>query len=175
MGRDKRNEARNEHFAKLVRTTMQTDAWRALSPNAQALYPWLKLEWRGANANNNGKIRFSVRQAANCMGVSINTAAHAFHDLQAKGFLVVTEMARLGVEGAAQSAAYEMTEIALPHGAPRGGRNLYKEWKPGRDFPVVKASANNPSGKNGKTKPHLKNEDSTVMDFETARQKASSK
>lgn len=34
MGRDKRNEARGEHFTKLVRSMMEPPAWRALSPTA---------------------------------------------------------------------------------------------------------------------------------------------
>lgn len=110
---------------------MDNDAWRALSPYAQALYPWLRLEWKGEKANNNGKLRLSVRQAAEAMGVANNTAGKAFHDLQAKGFIVVTEYARLGVGGDAQSPAYELTEIALPHGNERGGRNLYRQWKGG--------------------------------------------
>ena len=71
MGRDKRNEHRAEHFTKLVRNTMETPAWRALRPTAQALYPWLKLEWRGPQNNNNGNIRLSVRQAADRLGVGI--------------------------------------------------------------------------------------------------------
>ena len=74
MGRDQRNEARVEHFAQMIRNTMSTEAWRALSPCAQALYPWLKLEWHGPRSNNNGRISLSVRQAAERMGVSINTA-----------------------------------------------------------------------------------------------------
>ena len=55
MGRDKRNENKSEHFTKMVRTVMQTEAWRSLSPTAQALYPWVKFEWHGPKNNNNGK------------------------------------------------------------------------------------------------------------------------
>ena len=69
MGRDRRNEKRAEHFAQMIRTTMEAPAWRALSTTAQALYPWIKLEWRGPKANNNGKIRLSVRDAARRLGV----------------------------------------------------------------------------------------------------------
>ena len=115
MGRDKRTEAKQEHFTKLVRTTMNTPAWCALTPVAQALYPWLKLEWRGPQNNNNGKIRLSVRQAAANLGVNIKTAARGFHDLQAKGFIYVTEPARLGVGGEAKSPSFELTEIAVKH------------------------------------------------------------
>ena len=53
-----------EHFARLTRRMMETPAWKALSPTAQALYPWLKFEFKGPKFNNNGKINLSVRQAA---------------------------------------------------------------------------------------------------------------
>lgn len=140
-----------EHFTKLIRHTMQEPAWRALSSTAQALYPWLKLEWRGPDANNNGRLSLSVRQAAACMGVRPDTAAEAFRDLQRKGFIVQTRAAFLGVEGAAKSPEYELTEIKMP-GAERDGRKLYREWSPGKDFPVATSSANNPAGKNGRRK-----------------------
>ncbi|AVW93548.1 hypothetical protein DA792_19585 [Celeribacter baekdonensis] len=147
----------SEHFTKLLRNTMQTPAWRALSPKAQALYPWFKLEWHGPNMNNNGAIRFSVRQAAQALGVSSNdTAAKAIHELQAKGFLVVREMARLGTSGAARSTAFEITELSMPHSGDATGRKLYLEWSKHNDFPVYKMPANNPKGRNGKQNPILK-------------------
>ncbi|WP_417729124.1 hypothetical protein [Roseovarius sp.] len=156
MGRDKRNEIRAEHFTKLVRNTMETPAWRALSPVAQALYPWLKLEWRGPQSNNNGKIRLSVRQAADRLGVGINTAARAFHDLQAKGFIVVTEHARLGIEGQATSPAFEITEIALPYSDKTAGRRLFRDWQEGADYPLHKAIVHNPKGSRKKQNPVIK-------------------
>lgn len=139
MGRDKRNEARVEQYTKLIRVLMETEAWRSLSTTAQALYPWLRLEWKGVNYNNNGQISLSVRQAADRLGVSINTAARAFHDLQAKGFLVVTKPAHLGLAGRANSPTFELTELPLPNTAQRDGRKLYRQWKWGDDFPVSKA------------------------------------
>ena len=57
MGRDKRNEAGSEHFTKMIRANMETPAWRALTPSPQEIYPWLKLERRGTQAINNGKLR----------------------------------------------------------------------------------------------------------------------
>lgn len=47
MGRDKRNENKGEHCTKMIRNVMETPAWRALSPTAQSLYLWIKLEWKG--------------------------------------------------------------------------------------------------------------------------------
>jgi hypothetical protein len=154
MARSKRTPkgAPIEHYTKVIRVTMETPAWRALSTTAQALYPWLKLEWRG-NSNNNGKIRLSVAAAAERLGVRPDTAARAFHDLQAKGFLVVTEPARLGVGGEASSPKYEITELPLPHADKAEGRKLYRDWRQGCDFAVQKAVAHNPKGINRKQKP----------------------
>jgi hypothetical protein len=146
MGRDKRNEYKAEHYTKMIRSHMETPAWRALSPTAQALYPWVKFEWKGPKNNNNGKIGLSVRQAADRLGVNIKTAARAFHDLQAKGFLVVTRPASLGLHGEAKSPCFEITEIPLPHSDHNEGRKLFRQWKDGQDFPVQKAAIHNPRG-----------------------------
>jgi hypothetical protein len=159
-----------EHWTKLIRHTMEEPAWRALSSTAQALYPWLKFEWRGPDANNNGKIRLSTRQAATAMGVSPDTAAEAFRDLQRKGFIVQTEPACLGVEGAAKSPAYELTELKMP-GAEKDGRKLYRNWRKGYDYEVQRSAANNPNGRNGrvlqKTKPRHENHDEPNMKIMT--------
>jgi hypothetical protein len=160
----------SEHFTKMFRSTMQTPAWAALSSSAQSVYPWVKLEWRGPNANNNGRIQFSYRQAAKAIGTTPNTVMAAFRDLQAKGFLVVTQMGVLGIDGDARGPSYEVTEIAMP-GCPNGsGRELFRQWLKGRDFPIVMHAKNNPTGKNGRKIPsskfrrsHLQNDDDSVL------------
>lgn len=157
-----------EHWTKLIRRTHEEPAWRALSTTAQALYPWLKFEWHGVENNNNGKIRLSVRQAAARMGIRPGTAANAFHDLQRKGFIVQTEQACLGVEGAAKSPAYELTELKMP-GTQGDGRKLYREWQPARDFHVQTTGSNNPLGRNGKTKPCHEKRDGPVSKSVTER------
>lgn len=173
MGRDKRNERATGHYTQMFRSTMQTPAWRALSTTAQALYPWLKLEWGGPNANNNGKVSLSVREAANRLSVFPDTAARAFHDLQAKGFIVMTAWGSLGCSGEAKAPLYELTEIALPHSDKRDGRKQYLEWKEGQDFPVQKMRANNPKGTNARTESHPENRDSAITKIVTFRGKQS--
>ena len=138
-----------EHFTKIFRHVVRSPAWAALSTIAQAIYPFIKLEWHGPQANNNGKIQFSYRQAAKSVGVTLNTAMRGFHDLQAKGFIVVTELGALGVEGMARSPTYEITEIQMPNSAQYSGRYLYRDWKKGSDFEVAHHVKNNPNGING--------------------------
>ena len=136
-----------DKFARVFLKTMQSPAWRALSPHAQRLYPWLLLEWTGSKENNNGRISLSVRQAADLLGSHTETARRAFLDLQAKGFLVVTRCAALGTAGEARRHLYEITELGTA--AQPVPRKLFRDWKPGCDFPVVRAKASNPSGKGG--------------------------
>ena len=106
--------------------TIDTPAWRELPVKFQALYVWVRLDWKGSKNNNNGKIALSCRQAAQKKGVSLNTAASAFRELQAKGFIFVTKSSWLGVEGKAKLQLYEITELPLP--GSRGGRHLYASW-----------------------------------------------
>lgn len=168
-----RSVPKSEHFTKMLRATMEEPAWQELSPVAQALYPWLKLEWKGPQANNNGNISLSVRQAAARLGVSRNTATNAFHDLQAKGFIAVTKPARLGLSGEAKCTSFELTELAMPNHELSHGRKLYREWRKGHDFPVHKTMANNPLGRNLKSKSCHKKEDSTVINFTTISRRTS--
>ncbi len=136
-----------DKFAKLFLVTLRSPAWQALSPYAQRLYPWLLLEWTGSKENNNGHISLSVRQAADLLGSHTETARQAFLDLQAKGFVVVTRCAALGSAGNARGHEYELTEFGT--GMVPVPRKLFRDWKPGHDFPVKRAKAHNPSGKGG--------------------------
>lgn len=132
---DKRGNKTSEHGTYAVRRLLTTDAWRALTPKAQMLHIWLRLEWKGPKYNNNGRIKLSCRQAAQRLGIGVNAAMRAFHELQEKGFIVVTELGALGVEGEARGPKLELTDIGLPNNRPR---NLFSEWSPGQDFEVVR-------------------------------------
>ena len=131
-------------FAQLPLTVIDTPAWRALSLSAQALFPWLLMEFKGKKYNNNGKISLSVRQAAERMGVAKDTAAKAFRELQAKGFIVVKKGASLGVEGHGKCPEYEITFITTLH---KEASKLYLDWSEDEDFPIFAHPVKNPTGK----------------------------
>lgn len=149
MGRDRKNEQASEHWTQMLRSTMEAPAWRALSSTAQALYVWIKMEWRGPKANNNGRIALPVRMAADRLGCSKDAAARAFHDLQAKGFLVLMEHGRMGTEGKGAPPLYQLTELAMPGAEKHSGSKLYQRWEEGCDFAVRAHSPANPTGRNG--------------------------
>lgn len=123
------------HFTIMFRDVMETPAWKNLTSTAQAIYLWLRLEWKGKSNNNNGKISLSCRQAAAKMGVTPTTASRAIRELQAKGFLVVTQSSYLGTQGKARLQLYELTEI--PIAGSTVARHLYASWKEGHDYEVI--------------------------------------
>ena len=86
-------------YAKFHLYITKTDAWKALPLRAKALYPLLMLQWAGDRYNNNGEIFLSLRQAAERLGCSKDTARQAFWDLQVKGFIQVRVPGYLGVSG----------------------------------------------------------------------------
>ena len=129
-----RRKVKDGKYTIMTLHLMNTPAWRALSIKAQALYPWLRLEWNGDKNNNNGKIALSCRSAAFKMSVTPNTAAKAFQELQQKGFIVVTRPSYLGTDGEARLQYYELTELAMP--ASDRPRHLYAHWTEGNDFDI---------------------------------------
>ena len=131
---DKR-KVKDGKYTKMTLNLMSTPAWRALSTKAQALYPWIKMEWKGTGQNNNGKIALSCRTAAARMSITPNTAAVAFRELQQKGFIVVTRPSYLGTDGEARLQYYEVTELVMP-GSERPS-HLYAKWTEGSDFAII--------------------------------------
>lgn len=76
------------HFVMLEHWLMDMAAWRDLDPVARCAYIEVK---RFYNGINNGRIFVGVRDLAEKLGVSKNTAARALASLQSHGFLVVME------------------------------------------------------------------------------------
>ena len=137
----------SDKYAALQLGTLDTPAWRALSTAAQALYPWLVMEFKGKTYNNNGQIKLSVRQAALKMGSSKDTASRAFCDLQAKGFIKVKKGGSLGISGMGKCPEYEIAALPLPVNGTKANK-YFRDWTEGRDFEIFKHPVKNGKGKN---------------------------
>lgn len=146
---DRKGQNAYEQYVGLPRKVARHAAYIALTSHAKVLYLHIKME---AYGERNGKVRMTVEQATKLLNVSPNTANKAFHDLQAKGFIVLTDFGTLGVEGKRSSPSYAVTEYCIP--PEEAPRLSFLDWKPGHDFPVQRHGTNNPNGWNGKT--HLK-------------------
>jgi DNA-binding GntR family transcriptional regulator len=77
---------------------LASEAWQSLDPVARALYIEISRRYRGPNSNN-GKIPYSVREAATALNVHRNTANRAFHHLEERGFVVAKKRSGFNVKG----------------------------------------------------------------------------
>jgi hypothetical protein len=87
----KKKRTTSERYVRLTHRMMQTQAWRSLDGNARAIYIELAALYCG---NNNGRISYSQRQAAQAIHVSKTTALRAMAALQDRGFIVAVTKGR---------------------------------------------------------------------------------
>jgi DNA-binding transcriptional MocR family regulator len=88
-----KKRATAERYVRLTHRMMKTQAWRSLDGTARAVYLELAALYCG---NNNGRIGFSARQAAQSIGVSRVTAFRALAALQDRGFIVAITKGHFG-------------------------------------------------------------------------------
>jgi hypothetical protein len=78
---------RQDRYFQLHHYMLATDAWRALSAPARAVYVQIG---RRFNGSNNGRLSCSVREAADECRLNKDTAARAFKELIDLGFIEET-------------------------------------------------------------------------------------
>lgn len=126
-GRTMRRAGGATHWVQLEHYLIDSAAYRALSPNARAVYTDLK---RRYNGKNNGLISFSTREAAACIGFTNDTGARALKELLDHGFVEVTEDSNFSrkVRVARQ---YRLTEAADDRpGVSRIATKDFLKWSP---------------------------------------------
>jgi hypothetical protein len=97
-------------FVPLLKETLESAAWRAMSPSARELYIALKARY-GIKHRNNGRIFLSVREAAEVTGLNKDTIARDFRELEHYGFIVQTKGGCLGVDGKGKAPHWRLTEL----------------------------------------------------------------
>jgi DNA-binding transcriptional MocR family regulator len=109
-------------FVPLLIETMETQAWRAMSPAARCLYLVLK---RRCSAKNNGKVFISQRAAAKELGLSRPTVARSYRELEHYGFILKTVPASLGTDGKGRAPHWRLTEVGTASAPPTMD---FKSW-----------------------------------------------
>jgi len=89
----KGRSARDAKHVRLYWWELETEAYRSLGPHARALLVELKFRFNG---NNNGFISLSQDEAAGLLNCARGTAAKAFADLEAKGFVKARQRGSFG-------------------------------------------------------------------------------
>jgi hypothetical protein len=105
-----RDKRRLGPFVPLLKETLESAAWRSISPSARVLYIALKGRY-GIILRNNGRIFLSVRESAEETGLNKDTIARAFRELTHYGFIVQTKGGCLGVDGKGKAPHWRLTEL----------------------------------------------------------------
>ena len=80
----KRKRKLNGPFVALPKAILATPAWRVMSPEGRLL--WIDMHgWLRNDGLNNGKVLRSCRDAAESIGLSKNTVARRFAELEHYG------------------------------------------------------------------------------------------
>ena len=119
-----RRRGRLPPFIALIKATMATPAWRAMSPGARLL----NIELRGRLRNdhlNNGKVFLSCRYAAKAIGATSRSVVRWYAENEHYGFLRKTSEGFLGSDGRGIAAHYRFTEF--PHGTHPPTRD-FEKW-----------------------------------------------
>ena len=109
-----RKEKGPPRYVMLLHWLMNTDAWKDLERNSRAIYLEICKRYNGVN---NGRIGYSVRQAAEDVNISPPTASrcikslisHGFHRSSAKGLVQLQN----GRSGQTQTAGERMAAYGL--------------------------------------------------------------
>ena len=101
-----------------------TEAWATLPPGPRTLYVELK---RRYNGRNNGRIILSHRDAAKAIVCSKNTVGRYFAELEARGFIYMTQGPCLGPSGIGQAAHWALSEVATADGKP--ALKAFMKWR----------------------------------------------
>jgi DNA-binding GntR family transcriptional regulator len=127
-GRRNRDVPRGRYVT-LREYMLETPAWQSLDCVARSLYVEIARRYRGPNSNN-GKIPYSVREAATALGISKDTANRAFLDLQDRGFAKVAKGSGFNIKGRV-SREWSLTEFS----DDRAGKHVeptkeFMRWQP---------------------------------------------
>jgi hypothetical protein len=95
-------------FVPLLKDTLKTPAWKALSYGARALYVVLK--WR-YNGNLMNAVYVATRLAADELGAGRNNVKRWFRELEFYGFIVKVRAAHMGVNGHGRAAHWRLTDV----------------------------------------------------------------
>jgi hypothetical protein len=104
-------------FVPLLRETLASPAWRAMSHGAKALYVSLKARYNSGH-HNNGRIFLSQRDASRELRSSSNQIARWFRELHHFGFIVQTKGGSLGLNGKGTAPHWRLTECGYMNDPP---------------------------------------------------------
>jgi hypothetical protein len=106
---------------------LKTAAWRSLSCNARCIYIEIERHYGGPGSNN-GKIHYSIRDAAEACSIGKSTAARALRELQDHGFIVAETVGGFNVK-VKRATEWRLTAHASDISAQAATKD-FERWQP---------------------------------------------
>jgi hypothetical protein len=140
MSKRERRE-RLSPFVPLLKSTLASPAWLAMSHGARSLYVALKAFYN-QNIHNNGKLFLSTRDAADTIGSGTEEIVRWYRELQHYGFIVQVTGGCLGPDGEGFAPHWRLTELGYMKDPPtldfmrwdgvkfKGRRRIGRDSKP---------------------------------------------
>jgi hypothetical protein len=126
MSRKRRRLGPGERWLQLRHWLLRSPAWCSLTGNARALYIEIAMRYNGSN---NGRIPYSVREAAKALNVSFQTAMRSLQLLQNRGFIVCTRKGAFSLKAAPSASEWRLTEYANDT-TPEYATKDFMRWQP---------------------------------------------
>ncbi len=132
-----------DRYVRLPEYMLASPAWQSLDGNCRALYIELARRYRGPNSNN-GKIPYSVREAAKALHIGRSTAQRCFDKLLDRGFTKIGKRSGFSMKGRV-ATEWLLTEfaddtsstLALP-------TNDFMKWSPKNSFHSPNSDTHSP-------------------------------
>lgn len=106
MSRKQGRSSKDARHVRLHHYLLHGPAWQSLDAVARAIYVEIAARYMGTN---NGRIPYSVREGADALQISKDTASRAIRALQQRGFIVCVKQAGFNVK-TRHAAEWRLTE-----------------------------------------------------------------
>ncbi len=122
---NQKGRSTTERFVSLPHYMLGSRAWRSLSPVARSVFIELAVIYNGSN---NGRLALSVRDAAERVCCSKNTASRALTELTQKGFIDLCSRAHFDRK-TPHAAEYRLTMHPCDRSSDRASKR-FMSWRP---------------------------------------------
>src|SRR5262245_11393045 len=134
-----RDKGRLGPFVPLLKDTLDSLAWKAMSHGAKVLYIALKRHYN-LQSHNNGRLYLSHRKASHEIRSRPAQIVRWFRELQYYGFIVMQRPGGLGVYGRGRAPQWRLTELGYMRDPPtrdfeRWNGVRFSQHHPGGDRP----------------------------------------
>jgi hypothetical protein len=110
MARKSRSRDHQPRHVRIYHYMMETPAWKSLGVAERAMYVDIASRYAGLGSNN-GRIHYSVREAAERLHIGKSTAARALEILSDRGFIVAEKRGAFSLK-ARHATEWRLTEFA---------------------------------------------------------------